>query len=118
VQALTESTLVAVRVGKSDKTCAILIKDANGGIRSSPDQDPDGWDPSAGHIEDFLRAARDILAGEADTDSGKLVSNCYYFHLSNTNQVLAPFRPRLGNSSSDLIPFPSALRPGQLYPVP
>jgi len=79
VQALTDSKLVSVRVGRSDKTCAILIKDANGDIRSSADQDPDGSDPSAGRIEDILKAARDILAVEADTHSGRTVPTAVTF---------------------------------------
>jgi hypothetical protein len=69
VHILKNETLVAVRVGV-DPNFAILIKDANGTIRSTLVKDSNTQEESS-DVEKFMEASRTILNGDPDPTSGK-----------------------------------------------
>jgi hypothetical protein len=69
VQILKDETLVAVRVGV-DLKFAILIKDADGTMRSTIVKDSNTQEESS-DIENFMEASRTILNGDPDPTSGK-----------------------------------------------
>ena len=71
VQALEDGVLVAVRVG-SDPQRAILIKDANGGIRSSAQTEGSSLRQDISKAE-FLRVSRETLESHADKTAGKVL---------------------------------------------
>jgi hypothetical protein len=69
VQILKDETLVAVRVGV-DPRFAILIKDADGTIRSTIVKDSNTREESS-DVDEFMEASRTILNGDPDPTSGK-----------------------------------------------
>jgi hypothetical protein len=70
VQALGDDVLAAVRVG-SDSQFTILIKDADGTLRSSAKTATSSLRQGIGKPE-FLQASRDILESHADKTAGKV----------------------------------------------
>jgi hypothetical protein len=69
VQLLKDETLVAVRVGVDPKF-AILIKDANGTVRSTILKVSNTQENSS-EVDKFMEASRTILNGDPDPTSGK-----------------------------------------------
>jgi hypothetical protein len=69
VQILKDETLVAVRIGVGSKF-AILIKDADGTLRSKIVDDSNTQENSS-DINAFMEASRTILNGDPDPTSGK-----------------------------------------------
>jgi hypothetical protein len=69
VQILKEEILVAVRVGV-DPNFAMLIKDANGTIRSTI-MTVFNTEEKSSNVNTFMEASRTILNGDPDPTSGK-----------------------------------------------
>jgi hypothetical protein len=69
VQVLKDETLVAVRVGVNPKF-AILIKDANGTLRSTIVNAFDTQEKNT-DVDKFVEASRTILNGDPDPTSGE-----------------------------------------------
>jgi hypothetical protein len=69
VQILKDETLVAVRIGV-DRKFAILIKDADGTLRSKI-VDGSNTQENSSDINGFMEASRTILNGDPDPTSGK-----------------------------------------------
>ena len=81
VQVLQDETQIAVRVGV-DSECAVLIKDADGGIRSSTTEELSSeasTQSASNEVTTFLEASRKILDADLDKTTGKVfpLRSCY-----------------------------------------